>query len=521
MTVKTLKPWLRRSAMKTIRYTIKTINPVIISQTGSDQNMRNTKTYINGNTILGLVAKKYIKENNLDDNAQEDKNFKKLFLNGDIIYTNAYLTDDDYIYYPSPLSFKQEKYNENKIYNMLFVDEDFDTQTKSISEYLKINKTSILKSSVKKKISFHHARERKTGITKKGAIFNYESISPGQLFTGHIIGNEENIHLIKDLIPNSYVGYVGRSKNTEYGKIKFNLSEIKEYKREINTGFNPDEKPEEPIVMTFLSDTIIYNENGFSCTNVNELGKILNISIKKSFINHEREEKYVGIWRCKNQSETCFKAGSTFLLNTLPNNYSELEQNGIGERTHEGFGRVIFGYQNGREHEGQTYSVVNNLQNEEKSKPGGTIPDIVKEITIEIITEKMNDLTVKKAMETADKFHSIPSNSLIGKLHLISKDVKTFKENFEKIKNNKPAQQQLEKCNNNNQTLAEFLHKNNFISENDFNGNKPIENLLKIEALDITLSHLLEKRQIKLNKIYLETFLKSLKWKNNQEKGGK
>jgi len=489
--------------MKAIRYTIETINPIIISDSGSDQNMLNTKTYINGNSILGLLACKYVKKHDLANKARKDNTFYKLFLQGDLIFSNAYITRDHDTYYPSPISIKKEKYK-NDIFDLLFVGKDFDKSTESISEYLRIFDSTISTETVKKQIAFHHARNRNTGTAKPGKIFNYESISPGQKFIGRIIGEENDLEIIKKEFSNNFTGYLGRSRNSEYGKMKIIFEDIADYDQEIAIEENMEH---DKVVMTLLSDTIIYNENGFSTIDTDKLQEVLGVSITNSYINKVREEKYVGIWKCKNQSENCFKAGSSFLLEKLPENYQQLQKNGIGERTHEGFGRVIFGYQKFLNSD-DNYSIIS--YNKEIARPTGNPPEIVKKIASQILKDKMIDLTREKAMRDAGRFKDIPTNSLLGKLTLLSKDINSFSDNLSKLRD--PARDKLKKCRNHSNKLMDYLKKNSFIEDKDYIGIKPLKNL-KTEV-GIAINDLISDE---LNQLYLETFFKSLKWKKKQK----
>lgn len=191
-------------------------------------------------------------------------------------------------------------------------------------------------------MNFHHERDRETGRSKEGIIFNYESINQGQSFGAFIYGEgKDHDEFIKIFSDGTY--YLGRSRNNQYGKvyIKFN-ADLKELSQP------EDLKPGE-LSLTLLSDTIIYNDYGFPATDIISPERVIGCPIKKSFIRTSDIECFISRWRLKTPSEVSFSAGSTFLID-VPDEKTlkkllQLQVKGIGERTEEGFGRFILGIQ--------------------------------------------------------------------------------------------------------------------------------------------------------------------------------
>ncbi|MFZ5518646.1 MAG: hypothetical protein ACOY90_18600 [Candidatus Zhuqueibacterota bacterium] len=464
--------------MKSITYIIRTQSPVVLSAKHGDMNMVNTEHCIPGNVVLGILAKRYIAKNNLSyENAHKNPGFQKMFLSQDVFYRNAYICHEDngtiYNHLTMPCSIQKEKYGE-EIFDLLY--DRPDKSTKSLGEFCSISEEQIFVKNTVTSLNFHHARNRETGITEEGQIFNYESIDSGQLFQGEILGDVQILKDLADLFKPDPIAYIGRSRNAQYGKVSLNfeVSSIKDMDRDVEF--------EDEISLTLLSNTILYDENGFPVFNKKALSEYLEIEpaqIIKSFIKKGETESFVGVWKLKKPSESCFLAGSTFLLKITKDEFDRIKQfekTGIGERTREGFGQCILGWQNGETLVKQTYTNRATF-----SEPKGKIP----ELTINVMTQLIKDSYLKYAeylaqeeLKEADGFYrqTYPTNSLIGRLLAILKSIDLSKINtdvdpnknniykeylglFEKLRDT--ARKKLVNCKNREVNLLEFIEKTN------------------------------------------------------------
>jgi CRISPR-associated protein Csx10 len=449
-------------------------------------------------------------------------------LKGDLKFTNAYIVQKNnneiHGLFPIPLSIQREKGDEKKAYDLLLQDEESDKQTVPISGYGRIDKSNdksnLYKKEVKKSLNFHHARDREKGVSKEGYIFNYESIDENQTFEGYIIGNDEVLTQFIDFIKklNKDVFYLGRSKNNQYGKVKFEIisSQPEEFLSEIKI----EQGYLDNVIITLLSDTIIYNENGYSTTNLidleNELKKHLGqkVKIKKAFIRQTDQEGFVSVWKLKTPSEVCFKAGSCFLLENLEDadieKLKELQKTGIGMRTHEGFGRFVVGWQ-----DESGFCVVEVKDKIEITKPN-QVPDEVKELIKNIIKEKLKSEVQVKAIKEAGYFKNPPTKSLLSKLEGAVKEG-SFKNLFKDDNLKKSARDKLENCRKEDTTLYEFLKNFSLNMEDEMKNRPELKNLCDEIAYEPE-----EKFKEELEKIYLLTFLSTMRKKIKQlEKEGK
>ncbi|MBI4854564.1 MAG: hypothetical protein HY819_22425 [Acidobacteria bacterium] len=475
--------------MYSLRYRILLKSPVVLATVLGDRNMVHTRKFIPGTVVLGVLAERFIKKQGSNFNskfAHKDETFYNWFLAGRLKISNAYIFSKDeygdYAHYPSPFSLEKEKYDE-RVYDFLF-HESVDS-TSGIDDFCFFGEGKIQTRQVKTSINFHHARDSEKGSSKEGMIFNYESISGDQIFEGNLFGNELDLKGLLSVCGNKWDASIGRSRSAEYGRVEFlivdeNVVEEKKQVAWLEVKNEDDEDDEDDyeegksksakyISMALLSNLILYNEYGYPTVEVhdlcNELNKyISNIAIHKSFVKSAEVENFVGVWQMKKTSETCFAAGSTFLLEVERNEanikqLTELQQNGIGERTHEGFGRCVFGLQtkaepfvedeNKREQEQEIDNLV---------KPQKDIPDIAREIIYKIVKEDIVGKIKLKAMEDQELFSPFPPNALLAKLEAIIKNCSNRIDFVEKISRlRKIATDHLEHCFSRERNLLELI----------------------------------------------------------------
>jgi len=465
-----------------LRYRIKTLSPIILPQISGDTNMVSTMDYIPGSAILGIFANKYVKENKLGLDAHKDRNFHSWFLNSNLCFTNAYLSEMDETavveYYPVPFSINYLKTDENQIFDLMF--KEIGEQTKYPRSYCYIRNNDIRFASVNRSINFHNARKnRLKGRSDDGAIFNYESIDQNQEFVGRIIGAEKELKLFLGKFESEMKVRIGRSKNTQYGQVVLTLLSNEP---EIFVSEIPLFKPEEvnsTFTLTFLSSTIIYDRNGFPSTSLMDLKSYLadnlevnlgNIRISKAFMKSEIVETFVSKWLLKKPSETAIKAGSCFCISIEGFNDNtrklilELLETGIGERKGEGFGRFAIDLQKIGEKNREYKQPETGKQNSVKpEKPDGEIPDTIRDLMKNAILNSYNTLIESRALSRCKGFcenkNRIPSNSLLGKLELMIKDSSNSEELVKKMdKLPGLTREKLERCRDKNVNLFNFIN---------------------------------------------------------------
>lgn len=492
--------------MYRLRFQITTVSPLLITSNVGDTNMVSTADYIPGSSILGVFANKFVQKSNSEGKEpHKNETFRPWFLEGGLVFTNAYivsscvngLQETTKRNYPLPFSVQYEKGNDSPYYDLLFYENGLE-QTVSEKGYGRLAGKNIYKETVKKSVNFHHQRDPETGTSKEGLIFNYESIDKDQVFEGNIIGGKSDLKEFYKLFFDGSSGnidvYIGRSKKTQYGRARFEITsqEPEEYTGEIesDSADNGNGNNGETTALTMLSDTVIYNENGFSTTKIEQLEDILKkkinndgLTICKSFIKTGEVESFVSVWRLRRPSEICFLAGSCFLIDGLSDDDSkklkEIQKYGIGKRRGEGFGRVVFGWQR---QDGELE--LHNNDEIKKNEPTASIHSMTKDIIGNIIKTYLKKEIELKALNDVREFEpeSLPTGHLISRIESFlkeGKDKDQFSGFVEGLKG--MASSQLEKCRNSNETLYQFLTNNNKIYEDI-----KIANVLNISDISLT-----------------------------------
>ena len=501
--------------MKQIKVNITNIDPLLLAQSSGERNTVSTYDYIPGSSLLGIFASKFIETRGLKDSAHESEIFKKWFLSDNLIFCNSYITYKDdlgkyNVAFPTPTSIRKIKYKKD-IVDLLC--NNVDEKTEKFSTYSKIDKKTLYNVRVQKNVNFHHERDKTTGASKKGIIYNYENIQASQNFKGRIIGKSSEIDNFFNEFRLNNDFRLGRSKNSQYSKINLTLSEPEEL--EIIRSIKKDDKF---VNVYLISDLIIYNENGFPTVNLEYFEKYLKklicnkISIENAYIDTNFLENYVSKWKLKKPMEVTFLAGSGFKLNI--EKLSDLERvkliqilsSGIGQRINEGFGRTILNFDTP-----QHIIDSNKIDKQTNANFDNTeIPIISQEIIKYSIKNIIISETKKIAINDVNDVHNISiKNSLIGRLILFIKFSTLqdeLKSQVEKLR--KPARKQLEDQIINGKTFKDIL--------TNFDVPKYVYSSLKISQLQNEF--IIIKNDLNFNatlyKIYYLTLLNFLRKKN-------
>jgi CRISPR-associated protein Csx10 len=499
--------------MHKLRYHITTKAPLVISAKHGDMNMTATEKHIPSGTVLGILAGRFMNKKNITDNAHKNEDFYNWFLTGNLKITSAYIytkndDNEEFINFPVPVSIQKGKYTKNVV-DLLYFDAQ-NIQTQAINKFCKLDKDTLYTKEVKTSLNFHHARDRIKGIPEQGKIFNYESIMPGQIFEGEIQGSKDDLQSFISISGKSWTAHAGRSKNTQYGEIKFNI--LSDTPAPVEQADITDDE----ISLTLLSDTIIYNEFGYSTTDKNEFENYLSnlvkgIKITNAFVKKGDVETFTGIWRLKKPSETCFLAGSVFLLDISgadKNALNKLWENGIGERTHEGYGMCKLGL--------QTEDKLTQDESQDKQvkfpKPPYPLPDQTKHIFVKIIKNYITGQAQLTAFDEQAGFKTatlIP-NSLAGKLQAMAKakGKDGFADSIGDLK--ETAKNNLKNCHNEKKILFNFIKDKKELVESimSSSGSKQVKDLCKEIDYNPAIDSDFEKS---LYKLYFTTFFSMMR----------
>lgn len=513
-----------------LHYSVYLQKPAILTAPQADANSVSTMTTISGASILGVLASEWIKKHSASSTQpHESQEFRDLFLDGKVTYHTAYPATLNSSSGTLPLLYQTDKHDLSKIVNIW----DNKLKTRSIKAPGKISGNGLIETiPVTTGNRSHHERNAETGGPQKGVFFNYESVDAGQIFNGYLSGPAELLEKLS--FPELF--YLGRSRSSEYGECRLTVTEVKPpLTGDPGNLLIKADQGKWSSKIFLASDTIIYNNLGFSSTNCldveRELRKIaepfkVSVSVVLSIINSGTLESYVTIWNMKRPSEQIFKAGSSFEIQLAGSEQknvidflTKLETEGIGERMHEGYGvvRLIPVLSSGAEIR-------------EIAQPGSPTPaNLSKEVEsllLKQFSRKFRDLVVSKAVQdSAGTPVKKLSPSFLSRLILIGQpNGDTWSDFIKNLKELEKRQTTKEKFKTrvNGKLFIEHLET---MTSNWVTDGNPVKWITddplwatwkEFKVPDLTdwkkkLLYQLQENQLENQKIYLKTFLYHLR----------
>lgn len=343
--------------MEFLTVMIKTLSPVVLTAMNNATVMTESRDFISGSTLRGVLATQYVQKHQLGGQAQKDAMFRKLFF-GNLRFVDAYPVKGGIRSFVLPFSLQKAKIAENKEkHGEALLDilcENPKPGYKPVSGFGVAKGNQITKVTVQKQVKLHMSRsgekERLSGRSLDGGIYNYEAIEAGQYFQGVVIGSREELtQLLEGLgLPDKKMDCrIGRSKYTEYGHCSLAFSDIQEIPKATASGkelFLRLETAWLPTMGVALSADSLLEE--FADKVRKEL-KMEDIRIGKRIAKTENVANFVGIWGLKRPEQQALAAGSVFSLykesGWSENDVTALEKVlycGQGARVEEGFGQL-------------------------------------------------------------------------------------------------------------------------------------------------------------------------------------
>lgn len=501
-----------------LKYHVKNMSNLIISSNVGDPNMTSTCGFIPGSVVLGALAWRYIRKQNLiPEAAHEDNDFYQLFLSGNVRFIPAYLLEEGKYgaaeFLPSPLCLQSEKGNEDEIVN-LFENEQ-NVKTKHIGKFCFIERKSLYIDSPSTRTNFHHQRDRLKGRSRESILFNYESMEPGHIFHGEIIGYEKDLVNLWSALNDEFQIRIGRSRNTQYGNCDFSFQgSVEEYSPKAKT-------VEKTFTITLISPCILYNNSGFPDSTTENFEQHLvkflgvesnDIIVTKYFSRTDEVENFISVWRLRRPSESALSAGSSFqvkitgnLTDELTTKILSLEETGIGERKEEGYGSLSIDW-----FKEEKYG-KKQLEKKSACIPSAQPPEKVKEIFGNILRTRLITEIETKAAEDARHFgkSDIPPRSLLNRLSSMAKISGIRADDLKSLKST--ANDHLKRCRYKGTDLQSFLDKKDEDILSDIDVLDNISNKPK-EILGSIMTNILKdptfRKELKIR--FLTTFLNCL-----------
>ena len=505
-----------------LRYRLTLKEAAIIPVADGDPNTVVTRQDIPGSHLWGAAAWHYLNQPN---HAPTDSAFCCAFLNEGLRFLTAYPEIKDPNEFeekpqrtiPIPHSIRKKKSHDSLVDFVVKPPQSLnDEQTKRHERrYGRINSGRLDTLVVKTDRNYHHARAAtdrrigralgsEVGGADAGALFAYEAIQAGQTFQGAVLGSEEDLTNLKNLLEGVNVINVGRSRSAQYGKAEFEwikdvqpLGELVESegffpRQTLVVQINPgnevyaeddwDESEEwnenvvdgivegqhfgsltldKQLVITTLSPLLSANEHGHPEARFpeRELSEILGLDISKkkpkllrSYTRTELVSGYNTHLRLPRQQVPAIAAGSVFVFDIEDirdcidvNNLLKLEYSGLGLRKGEGYGRLAI-----------NHLKLNNQEERKIEDPEhqpsvtrleGVIPEPVQELLRGVVKTQCLSEMQQRAIDAVNEYKvsNIPSNALIGRLLLfLQQDPHVASKNLNNLANQ--AEKKLKAC---------------------------------------------------------------------------
>lgn len=359
-TVESVDPKVEKRAC--ITYILRNAAPLLMSSNSDSI----SDSFISGKSVLGKMAGSYLK---LPGKSAESKEFRDLFLNGSTIFTDANITFPAYdkegkfaesrqwrSYFPAPLYLNRTK-KSKRLVNLLKredaagggVSDKGDLPKKLKGQYVCEVKPNVYDvAEAEKEIIYHHSKNGRGA--EEGQLYSQEALKEGQYFKGYIYTDSEYVSTLKKMLDTSEMRF-GKSKMVQYGlcELPIEPEEKKMNRKEYSAGEG------EYIVVTFVSDAIFMNGNGYTVRFeevkgliADKLGldKVLAADADKmdeySIVQTKEATGYHTAWNLRKSGVPVIKAGSAFAYQIGEGMHWEKALTALecfaGERNMEGYG---------------------------------------------------------------------------------------------------------------------------------------------------------------------------------------
>jgi CRISPR-associated protein Csx10 len=366
--------------MKAITFLLHTKQPILATSLQGDPNSDVSFSYIPGSMIRGVLIGRYLQDPGLrntddilDDSNSKFPHVKRLFFDGSTRYLNAYLysNDKEKRTLPVPRSWLKKKGEEAtdskelNIYDFSCKQQSQDISYKSLNEsFCTVDDEDVVLYNEKRRINIHNMRDRKKGrgTDNNGAVFRYEALDAEQTFQGVILcDNPDDVAKIKPLLELKNI-WLGGSQSAGYGHTEISHIEKQDIWHEV--AIEPEYREERELLrLTLLSDLILRDRCGQYVAipsmessaddgdrKVDPLTQLLEqllevkLEPQSSFISSLVVGGFNRKWGLPLPQVPALAAGSVFVFKYQGelniDRIRTLENQGIGERRVDGFGRL-------------------------------------------------------------------------------------------------------------------------------------------------------------------------------------
>lgn len=453
--------------MKAITFLLHTKQPILATSLQGDPNSDVSFSYIPGSMIRGVLISRYLQNHGLrsTDDILDDSRFpdvKRLFFDGSTRYLNAYLYnhDTERRTLPVPRSWLKKKGDEAtdskelNIYDFSCGQHSQDISYKSLNEsFCTVDDKNVVLYRDQRRINIHNMRDRKKGrgTDDNGAVFRYDALDVGQTFQAVILcDNPDHVTEIKPLLKLKDI-WLGGSQSAGYGHTE--ISHIEEHDIWHEVGIDSEYREDRELLrITLLSDLILRDRWGqyvamppmqlITDDGEREVDPLTQLLEQLLEVKLESQSSYISSlivggfnrkWGLPLPQVPALAAGSVFVfkyegeLNI--DRIRTLENQGIGERQIDGFGRVVVNWlEEYPKFTAKLPESKHDLAHKPNLTPNTEDSQIAKKMAKRLLEQKLDSLL----LEEVDRWKLEPnklSNSQLSRLIIVARQALTEERN--------------------------------------------------------------------------------------------
>jgi hypothetical protein len=382
-------------------YRIRLDEPVISAKLSGGEGC---ESFLPGSMLMGWFAGQW----NQKKQREDEEEFKRIFLKGEVIFTCAYpggYPDDARPFYTTPFCMKKDK--ADTVFHDASVC-DNDEATRAMGGFSVFGE-DIKTISVSHETAQHHARpyDRAVGHSQLGggdsggAFYSYESLLAGQYFYGSIIGAEEDLQALASLA--QPVIRLGRSCAAQYGNASFDWVGAPFLEHGAIT-VNPGES----VRVLLRSPLILRAGDGTARPDAEILAAQLGLHIEREFCSEEWIGGYSAKWLLPRTQLPALSMGSVIKMkNESGADITLGTQQFAGLRTGIGFGHISIEKMPA---EGKLEKPINTTVKDPKTNAGGL------DLSDKILRKKEIQKKRQIAQDNIKITNSTPANAQLGRL---------------------------------------------------------------------------------------------------------
>jgi CRISPR-associated protein Csx10 len=333
-----------------LTFTVRLLQPLLVTEPGAgEENASRAFDFIPGGALRGEVLNRYLRQNKVAD-AAADPACRKLFFDGSVRYLNAYpLNRLGTRTLPRPLSWRIPKDSRGDpnatVYDLAAADKNWDDLpglSAPREPFCWRDQGFAELDEPARYLGFHSSSATRNVKGKgKSTVYRYEAIAAGQDFGAVILSNDGS--LLRSLVPlvDGIETAMGGSRSAGYGAVHFEdvaiVSDWHEYEN--------DEVPDDDVaIVTLVSDAVLRDHAGQPTT---DLDRVLGWRHVKAFHRTRLIGGFNQKWGLPLVQVPALQAGSVVVYRAGEADRQVLlqaQEEGIGERRLEGFGRVAINW---------------------------------------------------------------------------------------------------------------------------------------------------------------------------------